>query len=145
MAKQSVKQGRSRSGKVVFYTPKRLADRKLIMQLSLKSQLPCGFQPIETPVTICKLHFVSSPPKSMPKNILQKVANNEIVFKFTRPDLPDNLKKLVIDSMTGIVFKDDSLIVAEDDVKKYYGLRPQTIIELEYGHIDSKGCEILGV
>ena len=143
MAKQSVKQGRSKAGKVVFYTPKRFADRKTFMQIAIKSQLPRGFRLIETPLTICKLHFVSSPPKSMPKNILQKIANNEIVYKFTRPDLPDNLKKLVIDAMTGIVFKDDSLIVAEDDIKKYYG-KPQTIIELEYGHIDAKGVAVSG-
>jgi Holliday junction resolvase RusA-like endonuclease len=53
------------------------------------------------------------------------------VFKSTKPDLPDNLNKLVFDAMKGIVFTDDKLIVGIENCYKYYGLQPKTIIVLE--------------
>lgn len=146
MPKQSVKQHWVQSTeKFVFYVPTKLANRKKVMQAVIRSQLGAGFKPIEVPVSITKMHFIFSPPKNFSKKTLKKIADGEIIYKFTRPDLPDNLKKLVLDCLSGLVFKDDGLIVSEDNVKKYYGLQPQTIIEICYGHIDDKGCGLSGI
>jgi Holliday junction resolvase RusA-like endonuclease len=61
---------------------------------------------------------------------MDAIRNGEIFYKATRPDLPDNLKKLVNDSMSELVFRDDSIIVSEDNVKKYFGIGGCIIIEM---------------
>jgi Holliday junction resolvase RusA-like endonuclease len=43
----------------------------------------------------------------------------------------DNLKKLVLDSMSELVYSDDSIIWGEDNVRKYYGTGGCVIIEIE--------------
>jgi len=53
------------------------------------------------------------------------------VFKVTKPDLSDNLNKMVFDAMNNLVFKDDSQIVLMENVRKFYGLTPKIIIYLE--------------
>ena len=62
---------------------------------------------------------------------MDAIRNGEIFYKNTKPDLPDNLKKLVNDAMSGLVYEDDSLIVTENDTAKYYGIGGCIIIELE--------------
>ena len=54
-----------------------------------------------------------------------------MVWKITNPDIQDNLNKMVFDAMEKIVYTDDSRVVWLQDFKKYYGLTPQIIIELE--------------
>ena len=63
--------------------------------------------------------------------IVATVSEALILAENTKPDLADNLKKLVNDAMSGIVYKDDGLIVSEDNVKKYYGTGGAIIIELQ--------------
>jgi Holliday junction resolvase RusA-like endonuclease len=65
------------------------------------------------------------------KGKMEAIRNGEIFYKNTKPDLIDNLKKLVFDSMAGIVLKDDSIIVTENDTAKYYGVGGCIIITLE--------------
>jgi Holliday junction resolvase RusA-like endonuclease len=53
-----------------------------------------------------------------------------------RPDL-DNLEKFIVDSMNGIVFKDDSQI-ALSSTMKIYGLEPRTEITVKGLNIDKE-------
>ncbi len=80
---------------------------------------------------ILKLYFVF-PFLSVHSEKFKKkcILGDSCAFKTTKPDMPDNLKKLVLDSMSGIVFKDDSLICSEQEVMKYYGPKSGTFIQI---------------
>ncbi|MBW6484393.1 MAG: RusA family crossover junction endodeoxyribonuclease, partial [Vicingaceae bacterium] len=56
------------------------------------------------------------------------VENGIRIYKSTKPDLPDNLQKLVCDSLAGIVYTNDSRIVYME-VEKYYGTIPKTMLK----------------
>src|ERR1044072_2270145 len=103
------------------FQPKKMTARVTDYRKQLQEQLPADFQMFTRRVHIRKLHFVYPPLKSFSKALMNRIAGGEIVFKESKPHLPDNLKKLPLDAMSGIVCKDDSIIVSEDDVKKYYG------------------------
>ncbi len=132
MPKQSVLQG-IRNGKKQFYQPQKKVDKTEDYILQIKTQLPPDFKMFETCVFVRKMHFMYAPLKSFHKvkGKMDAIRNGKKFYKNTRPDLPDNLKKLVNDAMSGLVYKDDNIIVGEDDVKKYYGIGGCVIIELE--------------
>jgi Holliday junction resolvase RusA-like endonuclease len=127
----------SKSGKKIYnifhYQPKEMEDRTKDYIRQIKQQLPEGFIMFENRVHITKMHFLFSPLKGFQKQkgTMERIHNWEIVWKETKPDLPDNLKKLVNDSMSGVVYKDDGIIVSEDNIKKYYGRGGCIIIEME--------------
>ena len=80
---------------------------------------------------ILQLHFVFSFLASSSEKFKAKcMVGDHCAFKVTKPDMPDNLKKLVLDSMSGIVFKDDGLICSEQEVMKYYGPKCGTYIKI---------------
>lgn len=133
MAKQSVRQGKSKSGKSVFYTEHKKVARVKDYQKQILAQLPLGFKIFTEVVHVRKVHFVFAPLKgfSKEKGKMEKIRAGEIFYKNTKPDLPDNLKKLPFDAMSGLVYKDDCVVVSEDNIKKYYGTGGMIIIELE--------------
>jgi Holliday junction resolvase RusA-like endonuclease len=132
MAKQSVRQGKNKEGKKIFYQKKVKVDRKIEYQAEIRKQLPKDFVRFETCVFIKKLHFMFSPLKSFhhEKGKMEAIRNGKKYYKNSRPDM-DNLQKLVLDSMSEIVFSDDGIIVGFEDMKKYYGIGGCVIIELE--------------
>lgn len=125
----------SKTGKKIYtvqhYQPTEMITRTKDYISQIKQQLPKDFIRFESRVHVKMMHFIFTPLKSFSKKIIGSISNGEIVYKETKPDLPDNLKKLVNDSMSELVFKDDSIIVSEDNVKKYYGIVPCIKIELE--------------
>lgn len=131
MPKQSVRAFVNKSGKIGTFQPKEKKERTKDYIRQINQQLPAGFVMFRKRVHIRKLHFVFPPLKSFTKAEMARIERGEIAWKETKPDLPDNLKKLVMDAMRGLVYKDDSMIVSEDDVKKYYGTGGMIIIELE--------------
>jgi len=126
-AKQSTKF--TRSG--FAYTPAKIKTAENNIRVQAIQQLPKGFIPFQGQVFITKCHFIFTPPKSMRKKDLKRIKAGEIVYKSTRPDLTDNLFKGMIDSLSGVVFIDDSRIVAMDNVKKYYGFTPRIELEIK--------------
>ncbi len=116
-----------------FFQPQKTVDRKKDYQRQIRKQLPEGFIRFEQRVHITKMHFVFPPLKGFHKikGRMEALRSGEIFYKETKPDLPDNLKKLANDAMSEIVFKDDSIIVSEDNVKKYYGTGGMLVIEME--------------
>jgi Holliday junction resolvase RusA-like endonuclease len=128
MPKQSV-----RSAKGHFWQPAKMVERTKDYIRQISEQLPADFKMFEHEVHITKMHFVYPPLKAFHKikGRMDEIRAGEIFYKNTRPDLPDNMKKLCLDSMTGLVYKDDGLIVSEDNVKKYYGTGGCIIIEME--------------
>ncbi|HCK98716.1 MAG TPA: hypothetical protein DHW42_01230 [Candidatus Marinimicrobia bacterium] len=113
------------------YTPAKIKTAENNIRAQAIQQLPKGFVLFQGEIFITKCHFIFVPPKSMRKRDLKKIKDGEIVYKKTRPDLTDNLFKGLIDSLSGIVFSDDSRIVAMDNVKKYYGFVPRIELEIQ--------------
>lgn len=105
----------------------RTADYKNLINL----QLPEGFTPFKDEVHITKMHFVFPMLASFSQKKVQQITEGMMYYKTTRPDLPDNLKKLVNDAMSGIVYVDDGIIASEDNVKKFYGETPGIYIEMK--------------
>ncbi|HNX37044.1 MAG TPA: RusA family crossover junction endodeoxyribonuclease [Candidatus Cloacimonadota bacterium] len=82
-------------------------------------------------VRIKKLAYVFPFPASLSGIQKQYMERHGKLHKNTKPDLADNLKKLLFDAMSGIVFYDDARICAENQVEKYYGGEPRIILALE--------------
>jgi Holliday junction resolvase RusA-like endonuclease len=68
----------------------------------------------------------------MKKKTIQDIEAGEIIYKITKPDLEDNLKKGMNDAMTGIVWTDDSRI-AIGKGRKIYGTVPKIRIKVFTG------------
>lgn len=128
MPKQSV-----RAANGHFWQPKEKVERMNDYIRQIKEQLPEGFKPFEKEVHLTKFHCIFPPLKSFhkEKGKMDAIRNGEIFYKTSRPDLIDNLKKLAFDSMSGLVLKDDSIIVTENNTAKYYGTGGCIIVELK--------------
>ncbi len=117
---------------VDHFQPKKMTDRTDDYINQIKEQLPKGFIPFQKKVHITKLHYIYPPLKkfSTKKGVMERIRAGELIKKLTRPDLGDNLAKLVLDSMSEVVYRDDSIIWAIDNVRKYHGTGGMIIIEL---------------
>jgi Holliday junction resolvase RusA-like endonuclease len=133
MPKQSVRAYVKEDSTLGHFQPKEHGVRTSDYIRQIKEQLPEGFQMFTEVCHITKMHFVYPPLKAFhkKKGMMDRLRNGEIIYKNTRPDLPDNLKKLVNDAMSELVYKDDGIIVTENDVAKYYGTGGCIIIEMK--------------
>lgn len=141
MSKQSV-----RGGKYGFYQDDEYKIREQDYRRQIKEQLPSDFVMFTKYVYITKCHVIHSPTKAMLKSKKrERLEAGELFMKPTRPDLPDNLIKLAYDSLSRKaikrgrktvgylegVYRDDGLIVGEDNKRDYWGLNPRIEIELK--------------
>jgi len=103
---------KSKMGKryIQHYTDKSVTSAQNAYRFQLQAQLPSGFTPIESAVSL-EVEFRFTPLKS--KNKLGRR-----FYKPTRPDI-DNLLKLLLDVLKGVLIHDDNLIV-EIRAKKVY-------------------------
>lgn len=134
MPKQSVRQGVNiKTGQKMFFPDTKTIGRKEDYIRQIQKQLPTDFKMFEHEVHLKKFHCIFPPLKAFHKikGRMEAIRAGKIFYKNTKPDLIDNLKKLAFDSMSGIVLKDDSIIVTENDTAKYYGEGGCIIIELE--------------
>lgn len=129
MPKQSVRSF-IRGKNIMHYQPQEKVDRTNDYIRQVRAQIPVDWTPFETRVHVTKFHCIYSPLKSFSKAVMNRIEAGEMIYKETQPDLIDNLKKLVFDSMAGIVYKNDGMVVSEDNVKKYYGTGGMILIEL---------------
>jgi len=112
------------------YQPKKIDQYANNIRAQIVQQLPENFVPYSGLLRINKLHFIFPPLKGFNKKQMELLEKGTIIYKGNKPDL-DNLEKAVYDAMQGIVFTDDKNIVEKVEVKKYYGLIPCIIIEIE--------------
>jgi len=113
------------------YQDSALETAKKGYQACIQAQLPSEFKMYKKEVHIISIDFIFPILKSFSQKIVKAIEDGAIVYKTTKPDMPDNLKKLPLDAMSGIVFEDDGLICYEGPVRKYYGTNPGTIIKLK--------------
>ena len=111
--------------KIMSYQKAEIKANTTDIKSQALSLIPHDFKPFEKGIGL-SVTFIFPPPKSMSKSDLKKIENGEIVYKTTSPDLHDNLKKNLIDSLHGIIFTNDSRICYEEKNVKIYGLNPRT-------------------
>ena len=92
---------------VSTYTPKKTVTQEQEIAKVAKAAMG-NEEPLETPLTVC-IYFRMPIPKSYSKK-LTKDCLDGFERHLKKPDL-DNMAKLVLDSLNGIVYKDDSQIV----------------------------------
>src|SRR4030042_451274 len=91
-----------------------------------------GWIPFSEEVHVTKFECIFKIHENFPKYKIHQIENRTAIFyKNTKPDLPDNLKKIPFDAMNGLVFVDDNIVVSENGVLKRYGIRPGIIIEMK--------------
>ena len=105
------------------YQKKEVVEKERNIAFDVRSQLPEGFIPYDCPLSF-EVLFVFPILSSMKKAVRQAIEEGEIVYKPTKPDLHDNLMKILADSMNGIVFVDDSRICKVSS-QKIYGIIPR--------------------
>lgn len=119
-------------GITIAYTDSKYTKRIEEYRLMIHNQLPDDFKMFTEEVHIESLEFIFKPLKSFSNKVLDGLKNKTLLkYHTVRPDMPDNLKKLPLDAMSGIVYKDDSLICTENNVVKRYGWKPGIIIKLK--------------
>lgn len=83
---------------------------------------------IECPLKIDAAFYIQPPNYISSKKKLKEKLEAEEIFCSKKPDI-DNYLKALLDSMTGIVFKDDGQVV-ECRARKLYSLRPRIEFEI---------------
>lgn len=130
MAVQSVRS--AQAGKFIrHYQPAKVTNWKGYIRAFIASKLPENWTLLDGGIAM-EYEFVFPPLKSMKKKTIQDIEAGEIIYKITKPDLEDNLKKGLNDAMTGIVWTDDSRI-AIGKGKKFYGTVPKIRIKVFTG------------
>lgn len=115
---------------IQMYQDSKFARLNKAIRMIVQQQLPKGFKMFEKEVHVDFLDFVFPIITTLTKKQVKFIEEGGIIFKNTRPDMSDNLKKQLNDSLSGLVWKDDALIVEENKVRKRFGVEPKTIITL---------------
>lgn len=115
---------------VLHYQNQDLVTEVEAVKWLLKSQLP-GHKVFEEEIIITSIDFVFPVLKSFSAKKIVQIQEGAIIHKTSKPDL-DNLQKLFFDCCTDIIWKDDAKISWTNNIRKRYGIKGQTIVEL-YG------------
>ena len=128
--KQSMRIGKTRSGRTISFSNEKKRNEKIDVILQLQNQLPLGFQTIHGPVRV-EYEFCYEFIKSLPKSRRYKH------LRAGKPDI-DNIQKAINDcldadhagkvSVTPIL-SDDSQIV-EISAKKYNDFKNRILIKI---------------
>jgi Holliday junction resolvase RusA-like endonuclease len=121
MAVQSVRAVRMGNG-IRTFQPKKVEDWKSYVRLSINNQLPEDWVVLDRALAV-KYVLKFPPLKSMRKKELKRIEDGETVYKPKKPDF-DNCLKGLNDCLSGIVWRDDALVVRAS-VSKIYALNPE--------------------
>jgi Holliday junction resolvase RusA-like endonuclease len=106
------------------YQTKAIKDEERSIKMIIREQLPEDFICHNGPVTVESLDFRFPALKSMKKMDLKFLEDGGSLPKTTKPDLTDNLQKLLFDAMQGLVYANDSQIWHVQATKKIYHRTP---------------------
>lgn len=122
--------GKNGKPQVRSFQPKELTSLLKEYQRQVKEQLPPDFKMFTDQVVIEEMTFIYPPLKKFKRAEMDIIEAGGFIPKTTVPDLPDNLKKLPLDAMSGIVYSDDKLIWKEMNTSKVFGTGGCIIIKL---------------
>lgn len=117
--------GKTRTGRTVLYDPAKSRNFKEYVRLVASQNAPESLLtgPLRVRVIVYRETL-----KSFSKR-KRELAESRLIRPITKPDL-DNHAKSVLDSLNGIVYKDDSQIV-DLTVSKYYSEKPRVEVRIE--------------
>jgi len=118
--------GAGGSARILNFQPRNIKRAEEDIRMQIKSQLPKLWEPLKREVFIERLVYVFPPVRSLTKTQIAMMKQGLDVYKLTKPDLTDNLNKLLFDALQGLVYKNDSQVVLMKEVKKIYGEIPRT-------------------
>src|SRR5699024_2921197 len=111
-----------------LYDPKTTTDYKNLVKWTAKQQWKQ--KPLECPLVV-ELDVYRQRPKSTSKK-RRKLKNERVIRPVVKPDI-DNYSKGILDSLNGIVYKDDSQVVSLI-ANKYYSDNPR--VEIRVSKLD---------
>lgn len=94
-------------------------------------QLGSGFKPLDCPIKVSRLTVAYKPLKGFNASEKEIISKGGWIFKYTKPDLNDNLLKPIFDALEGLVFTNDSRICEIDNLRKIYYKKPGIWITLK--------------
>lgn len=127
--------------KVKHYQTDKIKQNERNIAFDVKSQLPKGFKPYAGKLAVKRLLYVFPPQKNWTKKKLKQLEEGAVFYRDVKPDLTDNLNKLLFDSLEGVIYTDDARVVKMDGLEKIYGLVPRIEIEFEPVY-DSFECAV---
>lgn len=118
----------ARQGNFVHtYTPKKTADYEKLIQQEFKIQ--CGnvffSKGIALNVSVCAFFEI---PKSTSKKQAERMLSGDIL-PMKKPDI-DNIAKVILDALNGVLYADDSQII-ELNISKQYGETPSVVVNVK--------------
>lgn len=117
---------RARMGKGIVYTPQKTAKWERDIAIQAKQYAPP--EPWDCAIRMQAI-FILSRPKSVPRSRCSV---------YTKPDL-SNLLKSIEDALEGIIFVNDSRIVAVDMFKRYVRDGEEPGVEVLIAQVDDDG------
>ena len=114
----------SRTGRVYIPTTTKKFEEEV--KWAFTSKYNIELEPSEKPFK-SKITAIFEPPKSISKKKMEELLLSEVYTK--KPD-SDNIAKIILDSLNGLVYKDDAQVCILLALKKY-GTENKVIVELE--------------
>lgn len=105
------------------YTPQKTVDFENMVAWYAKAAM--AGKPLYEGALIVTLYYGIP----IPKTLEPRIKKGELIYPTKRPDM-DNYEKSVLDGMNGVVYKDDSQIVATFH-KKRYTRNPRVVISVD--------------
>ena len=116
---------RPRIGKFGVYTPQKTVLYEKTVKDTFKKQFP-DFEPFTGEIKVC-INAVFEVPKSYSKKKREELLRGAGYTH--KPDV-DNISKIILDSLNGLAYKDDSQVTCLL-VFKEYGYENKVIVELQ--------------
>jgi len=101
------------------------AEARWFALQAMRHDLGTDREPLDGPCWLAA-EFMFTPPASMAKKLLKRIADGELLPKATKPDLK-NLVWGLEDALDGVLLRDDSRVWSYD-CRKVYGPRAQTTV-----------------
>jgi Holliday junction resolvase RusA-like endonuclease len=113
-----------------FYQDKDIEDYIKALRWSAIHTLPSTFKIYSECVYIVELEFRFPMLKGFTKKQIESIDSGKVMYKTTKPDLSDNIKKPLIDALSGITWKDDAIICSESNISKIYSRTPGILLRM---------------
>lgn len=113
------------NGRAIIYTPSKTRREEGAIRL-MADEAMAGAAPIEGPIAVAIVHHMPIPASW--SGVKQRRARDGLIMPTGRPDW-ENLAKLALDALNGIVYRDDAQIVSAQ-VAKRYSTEPRTEISV---------------